>query len=330
MSNFSVVSCDPNTASAGDGELDFNMLSEYLFNEEDRLPSWPGMGEDFVQGEALSDREDLSSGEEDDEDGPPKKSAKGKSQDQLDRRRERNRVLARKTRLRKKFFFESLQQQVSQLATENELLKNVIRQRLTGHTRDQILSNCKSFELPPLIANNAVMATQMLEKADYGLVKAIQTAQRSFVITDPSLPDNPIIFASQGFLDLCGYPLDQVLGRNCRFLQGPDTDPSQVEILHNGIAAGVDTSVCLLNYRADGSTFYNQIFVAALRDADHKIINFVGVQVEVKPLDKKTDNDARTVSSTITESTSLAPAPAANSNHSGAGSGAGRPKRARK
>lgn len=84
------------------------------------------------------------------------------------------------------------------------------------------------------------------------------------------------------FTFLCLYcSLEEVLGRNCRFLQGPNTDPHQVEVLRKGIADGVDTSVCLLNYRADGSQFYNQIFVAALRDADHKIINYVGVQVEV-------------------------------------------------
>lgn len=148
--------------------------------------------------------------------------------------------------------------------------------------RNQILSECKSIDLPPIIAHNASNATSMLEKADFSLVKAIQAAQRSFVITDPSLPDNPIIFASQGFLDLSGYRLEDVLGRNCRFMQGPNTDPKQVEILRKGIMEGIDTSVCLLNYRADGSQFYNQIFVAALRDADHKIINYVGVQVEVR------------------------------------------------
>jgi PAS domain S-box-containing protein len=112
---------------------------------------------------------------------------------------------------------------------------------------------------------------------------AIQAAQRSFVITDPSLPDNPIIFASKGFLELSGYPLEEILGRNCRFLQGPGTDTAQVEALRKGIAAGEDTSVCFLNYRADGTPFYNQVFVAALRDEDKKIINYVGVQVEIKP-----------------------------------------------
>lgn len=170
---------------------------------------------------------------------------------------------------------------MSQLASENEQLKNVVRQKMQGEIRTKILSECKSVELPPIVANVATTATAILEKSDFSLIKAIQAAQRSFVITDPSLPDNPIIFASKGFLDLCGYQLEEVLGRNCRFLQGPNTDPKQVEVLREGILAGRDTSVCLLNYRADGSQFYNQIFIAALRNSANKIINYVGVQVEV-------------------------------------------------
>ncbi len=161
-------------------------------------------------------------------------------------------------------------------------MKNIVRQKLKGEVSSKILADCKSIDLPPIVATQSSAPTAVLEKADFSLIKAIQAAQRSFVITDPSLPDNPIIFASQGFLDLCGYKLDEVLGRNCRFLQGPNTDPKQVEILREGILAGRDTSVCLLNYRADGSQFYNQIFLAALRNSSHKIINYVGVQVEVR------------------------------------------------
>jgi PAS domain S-box-containing protein len=104
---------------------------------------------------------------------------------------------------------------------------------------------------------------------------------QNFAISDPTLPDNPIVYVSQGFLDLTGYTLDQVLGRNCRFLQGPGTDQSAVEVIRKGITEGVDTSVCLLNYKADGTPFWNQFFVAALRDAENNIVNYVGVQCEV-------------------------------------------------
>ena len=100
-------------------------------------------------------------------------------------------------------------------------------------------------------------------------------------MTDPSLPDNPIVYATQGFLNLTGYTLDQVLGRNCRFLQGPETDPKAVEKIRNAIEEGSDMSVCLLNYRVDGTTFWNQFFIAALRDAAGNITNYVGVQCKV-------------------------------------------------
>jgi len=112
-------------------------------------------------------------------------------------------------------------------------------------------------------------------------MSCIQAAQRSFVITDPSLPDNPIIFASKGFLELSGYTLQEVLGRNCRFMQSPHADPNQIQLLRDGIHKGEDTSVCMLNVRADGSEFYNQIFVAALKDSEGNIANYVGVQLEV-------------------------------------------------
>lgn len=63
-------------------------------------------------------------------------------------------------------------------------------------------------------------ANAILENADHSLMTAIQAAQRAYVISDPNLPDNPIIFASKGFLELSGYTLENTLGRNCRFLQG--------------------------------------------------------------------------------------------------------------
>jgi PAS domain S-box-containing protein len=125
--------------------------------------------------------------------------------------------------------------------------------------------------------------TTILERTDYGLIASIQAAQRSFVITDPSLPDTPIICASKGFLDLCGYSLEEVLGRNCRFMQSPNADPAQVNQLREGIHKGEDVSACILNMRADGSEFYNQIFVAPLRDSNGNIANYVGVQLEVRP-----------------------------------------------
>ena len=203
----------------------------------------------------------------------------------VDRRRERNRVLARKTRLRKKFFFESLQRQVAQLARENDTLKKIVKEKMNPEIGNKILAEC-STELPAIVTQTQNQANVLLDKPDFGLMSAIQAAQRSFVVTDPSIPDNPIIFAAQGFLKLTGYKLDEVLGRNCRFLQGPETDMKEVFRMRQCINRGEDTSVCLVNYRADGTKFHNQIFVAALRDGNNQIVNYVGVQVEIDPEDE--------------------------------------------
>ena len=95
------------------------------------------------------------------------------------------------------------------------------------------------------------------------------------------MQDNPIVYASGGFLTLTGYSREDVLGRNCRFLQGEDTCPKKIEILKKAVTAGEDVGVCLVNYTANGTPFWNQIFIAALRDAHNNIVNFVGVLSEV-------------------------------------------------
>ena len=204
------------------------------------------------------------------------------SEQQRDERRERNREHAKRSRVRKKFLLESLQQSVNALQFENEKLRVAIREK-TGDKADELLARCSQsvHKKTSLIARTPSDATRVLDDPDYSLVKALQTAQQNFVITDPALPDNPIVFASAGFLTLTGYSLDQVLGRNCRFLQGPQTDPRAVAKIRKAVDEGYDTSVCLLNYRIDGTTFYNQFFVAPLRDGDGNVVNYVGVQCQV-------------------------------------------------
>jgi PAS domain S-box-containing protein len=109
-----------------------------------------------------------------------------------------------------------------------------------------------------------------------------QKAQHSFVISDPLLADNPIIYASKGFYDLTGYTADEIVGRNCRFLQGAKTDPKQVTKIRDAISKGTDISVCLLNYKKCGTPFWNQFFVAALFNKENQVVNYVGVQCEVR------------------------------------------------
>ncbi|GKZ01263.1 hypothetical protein MPSEU_001077300 [Mayamaea pseudoterrestris] len=204
------------------------------------------------------------------------------SEQQKSERRERNREHAKRSRIRKKFLLESLQQSVTLLKEENEKLKQAIRQHLGESKADELLSKKESqSDVDGLLASSQGIANKVLDDPDFSFIKALQTAQQNFVVTDPSLPDNPIVYASQGFLNLTGYSLDQILGRNCRFLQGPETDPKAVERIRKAIEQGNDMSVCLLNYRVDGTTFWNQFFIAALRDANGNVTNFVGVQCKV-------------------------------------------------
>jgi PAS domain S-box-containing protein len=114
-----------------------------------------------------------------------------------------------------------------------------------------------------------------LDKSDYSLIHSLTSGQQNFVLSDPRLPDNPIVYASDGFYQLTGYTREQVLGRNCRFLQGPGTDPKAVDVIRTAVANGTDATTCLLNYKADGTPFWNQFFVAALRDSDNCIVNYV-------------------------------------------------------
>lgn len=120
-----------------------------------------------------------------------------------------------------------------------------------------------------------------LSGSDFALVECVARCKRHFIITDPRLPDNPIVFASQGFYELTGYTPDQTLGRNCRFLQGDDTDPRPVALMRSRVAAGSDVSVLLRNYRRDGTPFWNEVFVAPLRGPDGSVAYFVGVQSDV-------------------------------------------------
>mmetsp|Transcript_1113 Transcript_1113/g.1637 ORF Transcript_1113/g.1637 Transcript_1113/m.1637 type:complete len:462 (-) Transcript_1113:624-2009(-) len=210
-----------------------------------------------------------------------------KSQAQIDRRRERNRILARRTRLRKKFFFEGLQKEVIELQRENSVLKDLVRKELPPELSKKLLEESKAMEQLPSAVHEAVgeNATDM-NSQDFSLVRSIQSSQQCFIITDPSLQDNPIVYASDDFLTLTGYERGEVLGRNCRFLQGTETGPQKVEQVRKAISLGEDTTVTFINYTKDGTAFWNKLFIAALRDAQNNIVNFIGVIAKVASPDQ--------------------------------------------
>ncbi|SUE44373.1 PAS domain S-box protein [Roseomonas gilardii] len=101
------------------------------------------------------------------------------------------------------------------------------------------------------------------------------------VLTDPARADNPIVFANAAFLQMTGYAGWEVLGRNCRFLQGPATSRATVAVLRDALEEGRDITVELLNYRRDGTPFRNEVRIDPLRDAQGKVRYFLATLHDV-------------------------------------------------
>jgi len=116
---------------------------------------------------------------------------------------------------------------------------------------------------------------------------ALAATSRGMVITDATRPDHPISYANAAFLSLCGYPEPEILGRNCRFLQGPDTDPRVRAEIHDAVAAGVGIHREILNYRKDGTSFWNDLTIDPIRDPAGKLTGFVSSQFEVTEAHEK-------------------------------------------
>ena len=104
---------------------------------------------------------------------------------------------------------------------------------------------------------------------------AVQAADLAVAVTDPRLPDNPLVWVNEAFTRTTGYAADDALGRNCRFLQGPGTDPAAVRALRRAVERREAAVVTLLNHRPDGSPFWNRVSLAPVRDDEGEVVGFV-------------------------------------------------------
>ena len=112
-------------------------------------------------------------------------------------------------------------------------------------------------------------------------VAAVHATRMPMVITNPRLPDSPIVFVNDSFCRLTGYDRDEIVGRNCRFLQGAETDPADVQRLREAIAAPRAIEIDLRNYRKDGTPFWNRLLMAPVHDAAGELAYFFASQLDV-------------------------------------------------
>lgn len=242
-------------------------------------------------GEATRDEEN-----ENDEDLDPGDSGSDEREPstEVSERRRRNREHAKRSRSRRRDKLGGLEEMVLGLRRENVRLRHIVKKGIPDRA-EQIIRTCSSGNTDAdLIAKRDVVqgmrpgttlafssststrggsrlhsgggsrskarrrvpSALKLMSPCYQIVKALSESQANFVLTNPNLPGSPIIFASPGFLALTGYEAKHVVDRNCRMLQGPGTDLNTVSIIRNNLAQGRDTSVCILNYKADGTPFW--------------------------------------------------------------------------
>jgi len=110
---------------------------------------------------------------------------------------------------------------------------------------------------------------------------AVGMTRMPMVVTNPNLPDHPIVFANEAFAEMTGYSLDEIVNRNCRFLQGPDTCQESVTQIRENIKKEDHTTLEILNYRKDGTPFWNALFISPIYDQNEKLVYFFGSQLDV-------------------------------------------------
>lgn len=113
------------------------------------------------------------------------------------------------------------------------------------------------------------------------LTQILDSCVNGVTLTDPDLEDAPIVYANKAFEDMCGYPQEEIVGRNCRFLQGDDRNQPELERLRAAIKKGEEIEVTLRNYKKAGELFHNRLVVKPLKDDRGNLVYFLGVQYDI-------------------------------------------------
>ena len=142
----------------------------------------------------------------------------------------------------------------------------------------RIFTNCLLF----LVYGCPMTRDPLTDLVDQsGLAAAVAAMSNGVVLVDCARPALPITFVNPGFERLTGYRAVEVIGRNCRFLQGPETDPNAVAAIRAAIAAGEGITTRLLNYRKDGTPFWNELILSPIVDQTGTPGRYVGIQNDV-------------------------------------------------
>ncbi|CAF2121134.1 unnamed protein product [Brassica rapa subsp. narinosa] len=183
-------------------------------------------------------------------------------------------------------------------------------------------SNKRHEDVPSVEPEELMLSTEVIEPRDswdrserekdirqgIDLATTLERIEKNFVISDPRLPDNPIIFASDSFLELTEYTREEILGRNCRFLQGPETDQSTVQKIRDAIRDQREITVQLINYTKSGrKKFWNLFHLQPMRDQKGELQYFIGVQLDgsdhVEPIRNRLSERTEMQSSKLVKAT---------------------------
>lgn len=124
-----------------------------------------------------------------------------------------------------------------------------------------------------------------LEK-DTGLIpfvlsQILDTCVNGVTLSDPDQPDNPIVYANEAFERITGYGQEEIIGRNCRFLQGDERDQPEIERIREAMRTDNEVTVTLRNYKKDGTPFFNEFTIRPLFDSKGTVVYYLGIQHDV-------------------------------------------------
>lgn len=164
------------------------------------------------------------------------------------------------------------------------LVKNALRSvlDLENLLNDNPAHTVDTHNKPSKSTLDAMAKAQFDDAAQHELFfSAIEMTRMPMVVSDPRQKDNPIIFCNRAFVRTTGYSKKEIIGQNCRFLQGPATDNETLEKVRSAIADRREIAVEIENYRKDGSVFWNALFISPIFDREGELVYYFGSQLDV-------------------------------------------------